>query len=82
MPLYNTDFERELQKIWKSNPCYVVKVKIGNFSIHHGSFHSLKKGGLVNDEVCMISYVNSSVSMCMHVDVRMYVLAILFLLCR
>ena len=51
------DFERELQKIWQRNPCHVVKAKIGNFSIHQGSFHSLKKGGLVNDEVRMMYYV-------------------------
>ena len=67
MPLYYTDFERELQKIWKSNPCHVVKAKIGNFSIHHGSFHSLKKGGLVNDEVCIILHVNISMSMANYV---------------
>jgi len=63
--LYKTDFERELLKIWGSNPCHVIKAKIGKFSIHHGSFHSLKKGGLVNDEVCIILYVNSSWNMCM-----------------
>ena len=49
-----TDYEGELERIWQRNPCHVVKAKISNFTIHQGSFHSLKKGGIVNDEVCQI----------------------------
>ena len=49
-----TDYERELERIWQRNPCHVAKAKISNLTIHQGSFHSLKKGGLVNDEVCQM----------------------------
>ena len=39
-----------------SNPCHVIKAKIGKFSIHHGRFHCLKNGGLANDEVHICIY--------------------------
>ena len=46
-----TDYEKKLQRIWKKNPCHVVQARIKRFTIHLGSFHSLKPGGLLNDEV-------------------------------
>ena len=36
-------------------PCHVAKAKIGNIVIHHGSFHTLKGRGLINDEVMSMS---------------------------
>ena len=45
------EYEKELKRIWKKKPCHVVQAKIDNFSIHLGSFLSLKPGGLLNDEV-------------------------------
>ena len=41
----------KLLKIWKGEPCHVAKAKIGKIVIHHGSFHSLKLKGFLNDEV-------------------------------
>ena len=45
-----------LRKIWQEKPSHVVKAKIDTISIHHGSFHSLKAGRYLNDEVsvCML----------------------------
>lgn len=41
----------QLQKIWENQPCHIVKARINNCSIYHGSFHTLKGSGLLNDEV-------------------------------
>ena len=49
--------------VWEINPCHVVQAKIKCFTIHLGSFHSLKLGGCLNDEVHYILYI---------VYVRMY----------
>ena len=50
-PIYLPQLQSWDTKIWKSQPCHIVKVRINNFSIYHGSFHTLKGNGLVNDEV-------------------------------
>jgi len=44
--------QKQLEHIWKGQPCHVVKARIGNFTIHHGSFHTLKQNQYLNDEVC------------------------------
>ena len=36
-------------------PCHVAKAKSGNIVIHHGSFHTLKGRGFINDEVMSMS---------------------------
>lgn len=46
-----------LKKIWKERPSHVVKAKIDSFCIHHGSFHSLKAGRYLNDEVSAYVYL-------------------------
>ena len=50
------EYEKELKGIWKKKPCHVVQAKIDNFSIHLGSFHSLKPGGLLNDITTLHAY--------------------------
>ena len=54
MCLHIADYEKDLKRIWKKKPCHVIQAKIDNFSIHLGSFHSLKPGGLLNDEVISV----------------------------
>ena len=44
-----------LLDIWSALPLHVVKAKIDQFCIHQGSFHSLKEGKFLNDEV-LFSY--------------------------
>ena len=56
MCIHNADYEKELKKIWKKKPCHVIQAKIDNFSIHLESFHSLKPGGFLNDEVFSAVY--------------------------
>ena len=43
--------QQQLESILKGQPCHAVKARIGRFSIHHGSFHTLKPNTYVNDEV-------------------------------
>ena len=37
--------------IWVSKPNHAVKARIGNCSVNHGSFHTLKENGFLNDKV-------------------------------
>ena len=39
--------------IWNGQLCHVVKARIDKFSVYHGSFHTLKGNGLINDEVAI-----------------------------
>ena len=45
-----TEKER-LANILNGQPCHIVKARIGRFTIHHGSFHTLKPGIYINDEI-------------------------------
>ena len=38
-------------KMWENQPSHVVKARINNCSVYHGSFHTLKGNGFLNDEV-------------------------------
>ena len=40
-----------LRRIWQTKPSYTIKARIDNYSVHHGSFHTLKSGHFINDEV-------------------------------
>ena len=42
---------QQLESILKGQPCHAVKARIERFSIHHGSFHTLKPNTYVSDEV-------------------------------
>ncbi|XP_065892491.1 uncharacterized protein [Dysidea avara] len=42
---------KQLEHIWKGQPCHVIKARINRFSIHHGSFHTLKQNCYLNDEI-------------------------------
>ena len=48
-------WQKQLERILKGQPCHVVKARIGRFTIHHGSFHTLKPGTYINDEVRYIT---------------------------
>lgn len=54
--------QEKLKKIWESRPCHVVKARINKCSVYHGSFHTLKGNGLVNDEVISSTYVTCTVA--------------------
>ena len=41
----------------EGKPSHIVKAKVDSFCIHHGSFHSLKAGRFVNDEVSIQLFV-------------------------
>lgn len=43
--------KKQLENILNGQPCHVVKARIGRFTIHHGSFHTLKSGIYINDEI-------------------------------
>ncbi|XP_065893910.1 uncharacterized protein [Dysidea avara] len=47
----STSSKKQLESILKGQPCHVVKARIGRFTIHHGSFHTLKPGTYINDEI-------------------------------
>ena len=43
--------KERLASILNGQPCHIVKARIGRFTIHHGSFHTLKPGIYINDEI-------------------------------
>lgn len=43
--------QEALQRIWQTQPSYTIKARIDDYSVHHGSFHTLKSGHFINDEV-------------------------------
>ena len=43
--------QERLFLIWSQKPCHNCVAVIGNFKVHHGSFHTLKCWEFLNDEV-------------------------------
>lgn len=43
--------QERLFLIWSQKPCHNCAAVIGNFKVHHGSFHTLKCREFLNDEV-------------------------------
>ncbi|XP_065888571.1 uncharacterized protein [Dysidea avara] len=47
----STTTNKQLENILKGQPSHAVKARIGRFTIHHGSFHTLKPNTYINDEI-------------------------------
>ena len=73
--LYYTQNEDKLLRIWNGEPCHTAKAKIGKIMIHHGSFHSLKDNGFLNDEVSDSVYIIDH-------DVHVVMYSHVLILCR
>ena len=70
-----TQNEDKLLRIWNGEPCHTAKAKIGKITIHHGSFHSLKDNGFLNDEASDSVYIIDH-------DVHVVMYSHVLILCR